>query len=196
MGGMVLRELLERNANVRSYFTGAILMGATPWGSVIADFKSRSDLFDDNYLQREEVSEIGASEIAKLHFLIPDHMAQLHASALRRNNIASMSHLNFKPRVFSEAFPVLNVIQLPDSLANYFQYSQEAKQVDPTFLLMSMYGPTEGSAPLAHAAWDTQKSARVFVSQFNHLGFWSLTPDQGVDYYVATLMTAQRLGLW
>jgi hypothetical protein len=59
-----------------------------------------------------------------------------------------------------------------------------------------MYGPTEDSTPLSHAAWDTSKSARVFVSEFNHLGFWSIAPDLAIDYWVSVIFTAKELGLW
>jgi hypothetical protein len=204
MGGMVAREVLERRADLRSFVSGALLIGSTPYGSVVGDYKARGDLFDDTYLQQEELAPkvlgtlAGPFGFAFDIFGFNADLHQLFASAEVRTNIGSMSHRLFDPTQKSPVadLPILNVIQLPDGLGTYFKHSVRSANVDPTFLLMSMYGPTEGSTPLSHAAWDSTKSARVFAADFNHLGFWSLDPDLAVDYIVSAIFTSKTVGLW
>lgn len=205
MGGMIARELFERRTDLRQSISGVILVGSTPYGSVIGDYKSRGDLFDDTYLQQEAlVPAITAFLAATPLDLILDlfgfnpDLHALHTAGEIRKNVQTLSHLEFDPRKPTAApeLPVLNVIQLPDSLGSYFLHSQRSAAVDPTFLLMSMYGPTEGSTPLSHAAWDTSKSSRVFVSEFNHLGFWSIEPDRAIDYWLSAIFTGKKLGVW
>ncbi|MES2962569.1 MAG: hypothetical protein V4760_01680 [Bdellovibrionota bacterium] len=195
MGGMVAREVLERFPNLRARVSGVVEIGSTPFGSVIADYKARGDAFDGNYIERNDWKEIAA--INTIGWVKPE-FRELHFEALKRNNIASMSFRLYDPAASSRKnldLPVVNVIQLPDSLGTYFRYKETVK-VDPAMLLMSMYGPVEGSSPLTHSAWDTAKSVRLFTSDFNHLGFWGLAPDLATDYTIAILKTAKRIGAW
>ena len=195
MGGMVAREVLERNPNLLARVSGVVEIGSTPFGSVIADYKARGDAFDQNFIERHDWKEEAA--VAALGWLKPEFKA-LHDAALKRNNIATMSFRLFSPAASSQKnldLPVVNVIQLPDSLGHYFGFKQSV-MVDPAMLLMSIYGPTEGSSPMTHAAWDTKHSVRVFAPEFNHLGFWGLDPDLATDYIIASLQTAKKIGAW
>lgn len=195
MGGMVAREVLERYPNLRARVSGVVEIGSTPFGSVIADYKARGDAFDQNYIDRNDWKEILAiNTIGRTN----SHFRDLHFEALKRSNIATMSFRHFDPSASAARnldLPVINVIQLPDSLGTYFRF-KEPVNVDPAMMLMSMYGPIEGSSPLTHAAWDTSKSVRLFTADFNHLGFWGLSPDLAMDYTVAILKTAKRIGAW
>src|SRR5690606_38509009 len=73
-------------------------------------------------------------------------------------------------------------------------YERATQGVDPVYTHMLSFGPTEGSAPLAGAAVDTTKSARVLYD-LDHLAFWKLSPREGLALYLRTLIAGKRSGL-
>lgn len=194
MGGLVLRLMLERRPELQKNAMGILLLGATPWGSAVAEFKSRMDQFDEVYVGLSNPLSILVGSVAGA---FNKALPQLLKGAGRRLNIRSMSHRNYLPKAEqSISSPVLNVILLPPSQRDYFNGSSRIAGVDQTFLLMSMYGPTEGSSPLAHASLDTAKSLRLIDGRLNHLAFWELEKPKAMELWWASLLTSFRSGLF
>lgn len=194
MGGMVLRLMLERRPELQAQANGALLLGSTPWGSVIAEFKSRMDKFDEVYVGLSNPISIVVSGIAGA---FDKSLSALTQSGGQRLNIRSMSHRNYQPKAATDLnVPVFNVVLLPPSIRDYYNGSSLIAGGDPTFLIMSMYGPTEGSSPLAHASLDTAHSLRVIDGRLNHLSFWELEKPKAMELWWASLLTAMRSGIF
>lgn len=177
MGGLIAREVLKRNPEIHSQVQGFLLGGATPYGSVIADYKSRADVFHEVYKQSQSLF---SNLIATAAAVRDSHLLRVLKASSRRLNLEQMSHTQFKPETETFSFPVVNLIFLPDTLESFFKNSPRSKSVDFVLLHMTMYGPTEGSAPLAHAVVESQKSATVFISKHNHLAFWEMSKDEAL----------------
>lgn len=188
MGGLVWRKLISENPHYAPLIRGVLLSGSTPWGSVVAKYKSRGDLFLVDVAPRGFQNLI-AQRIAEA---VPPLRA-----GLVRTNIESMSYRNFIPKSDAQfSFPVLNLIFLRPRGGDYFAtLGPRVPKVDETFLNMIMEGPTEGSSPLTRASWDTSRSLRLFDHRFNHLGFWMMTPQEGQAFYLALIQTAVELGI-
>lgn len=191
MGAMVMNTIKARAEsgmgqglqNVRSW----IDMGGTPGGSVIADYKSRPDFFYEVvYGDGMRASSYPLCLIA-LDPRIPDHIADTAYKALDRGNLPTMTHWTRVPMDPASTLPVLNLVFLAPG------FERATSGVDPVYTHMLMYGPTEGSSPLARAFVDTRNSARIFYD-LDHLAFWKLTPQEGFALYLRTLISAKKMG--
>lgn len=206
MGGYIAREVLARSKNIRlsngktvqQVVDVAVLIGATPFGSVIAHYKSRSDVYDDTYTKLGIPDYLHGLALFFLDIIKHKDKDTLKAS-LSSENVGSMSHtkhsVNDIKKSTEEPYKVLNVIMLKPTLEGYYNNAPNSEWVDPAFMFMSMFGPTEGSAPLTHASWDTSNSARVFVKTHNHLAFWELEPKEAMNVLMSSIDTAIKLGM-
>lgn len=209
MGAYVAREVLEKlkdhkigNRRFSELVDSVLLIGGTPWGSVIADYKSRVDQHDEIFSKSKYgINSLvyGALKLFSFIDIKDGRLKKIVETSRVRKNIESMSHRNFDAQQILDGaksdYKVLNVIFLKPEIKKYFENSPHTKEVDLVFLQWAMYGPTEGSAPLSHSSWDTQNSKRVFVKSHNHLGFWNLTPDEGLDLIVSAIKSAKLLQL-
>lgn len=193
MGGMIAREVMMRHPELEKNVSTAILIGTTPWGSAIADYKFRADLFDDTFLR---LNSAFFKALGTVGGVINKKLGRFQKESGRRVNFWSMSHFSFTPTLTDLNIPVLNVTALPASIRNYYNGSVKTPPVDLTFTHMAMYGPTEGSAPLAHAAWDTHRSARVVDGRLNHLAYWELSDQEGLSLWAASIFTAHQAGMF
>jgi|GEM_PF-6124533 len=194
MGSRVMNEVKKRaelglangTASVAAWYN----VGGTPNGSVIADYKSRPDVFYRGVFPTvADTLKLPVGLIAKDPRVV-DHLPSTIFSALDRANLPTMAHhedLNPAGDVTS-TMKVYNLIFLSSG------YERATQGVDPVYTHMLSYGPTEGSAPLAGAAVDTTASARVFYN-LDHLAFWKLTPQEGLAVYLRTLIAGKRAGL-
>ncbi len=193
MGTMILREVIESTPELIPHIKGVVTIGGTPYGSVIADFKSRADLFDDViYMSQNFISGLLKDPVGSLILLprvIFDRDTKKFLETIKfRLNYETMSHNRFKPQLNEKLnFPLVNVLLLPRNLKNYFNGSSRIAEVDFTFLHMMMYGPTEGSSPLAHASWDTQNSYRIIESEYNHLAFWQWDEPYALKVWLSAI---------
>lgn len=182
MGGLVTRLLLKKYPQINKLTKGVVMIGATPHGSVIAEYKSRGDIHfltvTKNILDKQPNKTIA------------QFVPVLKASLLR-SSLETMSHEKYQPQRDKDTlvdYPVINVIFLRPEAKSYFDtLGTRVPQVDLTFLNMLTYGPTEGSSPLTHASWDTMNSVRIFDSRLNHLGFWAQNSNEGLKIYEAAL---------
>lgn len=194
MGSRVMNEVKKRaelgiangTASVAAWYN----VGGTPNGSVIADYKSRPDVFYRAVFPTvADTLKLPVGLIAKDPRVV-DHLPATIYAALDRANLPTMAHhehLNPAGNNAS-AMKVYNLIFLAPG------YERATQNVDPVYTHMLSYGPTEGSAPLAGAAVDTMASARVFYD-LDHLAFWKLTPQEGLAMYLRTLIAGKRAGL-
>jgi hypothetical protein len=194
MGSRVMNEVKKRaelglangTASVAAWYN----VGGTPNGSVIADYKSRPDVFYRGVFPTvADTLKLPVGLIAKDPRVV-DHLPATIFAALDRANLPTMAHheaLNPAGDTAS-AMKVYNLIFLSSG------YERATQNVDPVYTHMLSYGPTEGSAPLAGAAVDTTASARVFYN-LDHLAFWKLTPQEGLAVYLRTLIAGKRAGL-
>lgn len=194
MGSRVMNEVKKRaelglangTASVAAWYN----VGGTPNGSVIADYKSRPDVFYRGVFPTvADTLKLPVGLIAKDPRVV-DHLPSTIYSALDRANLPTMAHhehLNPAGDAAS-SMKVYNLIFLSSG------YERATQGVDPVYTHMLSYGPTEGSAPLAGAAVDTTASARVFYN-LDHLAFWKLTPQEGLAVYLRTLIAGKRAGL-
>ncbi len=194
MGSRVMNEIRKREeqglTNVSANIASSYNIGGTPNGSVIADYKSRPDLFYRGvFPQVSETLNLPVGLIA-MDPRVVDHLGNTIYAALDRANLASMAHFSQlnAPGDANNTMKVYNLIFLSPG------YQRATSGVDPVYTHMLSYGPTEGSAPLATAAVDTANSARVFYD-LDHLAYWKLTPQQGLALYLRTLIAAKRAGL-
>jgi hypothetical protein len=177
MGGLIAREILQRNPGIHKQVQGLLLGGATPYGSVIADYKSRADVFHEIYKQSQNlISSLVATSVA----IFDSRLLRVLGASSRRLNLEQMSHRKFQPSIQNFAFPVINLVFLPDSLEEFFKKSPRSQNVDFVFLQMAMYGPTEGSAPIAHAIVESKQSSSIFLPQYNHLAFWEMSEAEAL----------------
>jgi hypothetical protein len=187
MGGLIARLTLKKDPSVNKYIKGVILIGSTPHGSVIADYKSRGDINFFTITTRVKANFLNNT----LANIIPVLKAGLY-----RADLETMSHTNFQPLFDTDPlhnYPIINLIFLREHAANYFEtLGKKVADVDLTFLNMLTYGPTEGSSPLTHAAWDTPNSVRIIDTRLNHLGFWTLNSNQGLQIYEAILNVLEQ----
>ncbi|OYZ19568.1 MAG: hypothetical protein B7Y39_11810 [Bdellovibrio sp. 28-41-41] len=199
MGAMVLREVLEQTPSLHPYVKAALSVGGTPYGSVIAEFKSRADIFDEVFYKTSNlIKDFVSDPLGSVYLgakLGLDPQTKAFSQAVKyRQNYKSMSHFEFQPhRQNHLPFPVVNLIFLPLSLKNYYNGSARIAEVDFTFMHMMMYGPTEGSSPLSHAAWDTTRSQRIFDHEFNHLAFWQWDESTALRRWLAILKTTKEI---
>jgi hypothetical protein len=208
MGALVAREILQRNETTKinnktlpELIETVIFMGGTPYGSVIADYKTRFDSHDENF---QQLTSLKAS-IARL-FLdlksfftgVESHFERLIEAGRVRDNIKTMSFRNFNSKKIElgtkSPYKVVNLIYLRPKIKGYFANSKLSEYTDPVFLHWTMYGPTEGSSPLSHAAWDTSKSVRIFLKSHNHLAGWNLTAEENINLLVKTLELSHEIG--
>lgn len=194
MGSRVMNEVKKRaelgiasgTASVAAWYN----VGGTPNGSVIADYKSRPDVFYRGVFPGvADTLKLPVGLIAKDPRVV-DHLPLTIFAALDRANLPTMAHherLNPAGDAAS-SMKVYNLIFLSPG------YERATQNVDPVYTHMLSYGPTEGSAPLAGAAVDTTASARVFYD-LDHLAFWKLTPQEGLAMYLRTLIAGKRAGL-
>lgn len=187
MGGLIARLTLKKEPSINKYIKGVILIGSTPHGSVIADYKSRGDINFFTITTRVKANFLNNT----LANIIPVLKAGLY-----RTDLETMSHTKFQP-IFDKDpqhnYPIINLIFLREHAANYFEtLGKKVEDVDLTFLNMLTYGPTEGSSPLTHAAWDTPNSVRILDTRLNHLGFWALNSNQGLQIYEAILNVLEQ----
>ncbi len=208
MGALVAREVLQKNKNtlvnnklVPSVIESVIFMGGTPYGSVIADYKARFDSHDETY---KMMTDFKAS-VAKLFLDLQSfftgnqsHFKQLIEAGRERENIKSMSFRNFDSSLIEKntgsPYKVVNLIYLRPRINDYFANSKLSENADFVFLQWAMYGPTEGSSPLSHAAWDTSDSVRIFLSTHNHLAGWNLTSEENINLLIKTLELTSEIG--
>jgi hypothetical protein len=192
MGALVLRLSLEEDPVIRRAAAGVLMMGATPWGSTVAEYKSRMDQFDEIFsLLTNPMTVIGGV----IGGIFDPKLRIVIEAAKHRENVASMSYRGFEPKTSELSVPTMNVVLLPPNLKQYFNGSRKIPPVDETFFQMVMYGPTEGSAPLWGATWDTKRSATVVYDRLNHLAFWELDIEEALQLWGSALVSAfdQRL---
>jgi hypothetical protein len=209
MGGFIAREVLEKNIQTRvqgkrvpDLIDVAILMGSTPYGSVIADYKGRVDQHHETYQTMTSFKTSlahTALDIGSVFTRKESHFERLIEAGRVQSNVASMSHRHFNAeRIVKSSlqpYRVLNIIHLKPSLDNYFEKAEKSKNTDFVFMHWAMFGPSEGSAPLSHASWDTNNSVRVFLKSYNHLAFWNLSPESGFALLLGGISTAEKLGM-
>lgn len=189
MGGLVTRLLLKTYPELQKFTKGVLMIGTTPYGSVIAEHKSRGDI---HFLT--VARKILDKQPNKL---ISQFVPTLKASLLRPS-LESMSSEKYQPQRDNDEgldYPVVNVIFLRKEANTYFEtLGPKVPEVDLTFFNMLAYGPSEGSSPLTHASWDTPNSVRIFDFRLNHLGFWGQSSNEGLKIYEAALsVLANRL---
>ena len=191
MGSRVMNEIKKRSElgvgipldNVATWFN----IGGTPNGSVIAEYKTRPDVFYRGvFPQVSGTLKLPIGLIAKDPRVV-DHLPNTIYSALDRSNLKTMAHhedLNPAGDA-SSALKIYNLVFLAP------QYDRATSGVDPVYTHMLSYGPTEGSAPLVGAAVNSTQSARVFYD-LDHLAYWKLTPDEGLALYLRALIAAHH----
>jgi len=209
MGGLIAREVLSRTKNsmvrgkkVSDLVENVIFIGATPYGSVIADYKSRVDQHDPTFRQMNSFQvDIAHTFLDLQSFFLgkESHFERLIEAGRNSQNVQKMSFKNYSISKISESaqspFNVLNAIFLKKSTKNYFEKATKSQDADYVFMHWAMYGPTEGSSPLSHASWDTSNASRVFVKNYNHLAYWNLTPEAGLNLILKSIQTAAEMGL-
>lgn len=194
MGGLVLRLMIEQQPKLRAQTKGIVLIGSTPFGSSVAEFKSRMDAYDQEYVQIANPLTETAETVAG--FFNPSLRAVVEDGGQRRN-VESMAFSHYTPKQdLGIDIPVLNVLLIPPRVTDYFNGSTRVAGVDLTFLQMAMYGPTEGSSPLASASWDTQRSLRLIDGRLNHLSFWEWEKPKAMELWFSAWLTGFESGLF
>lgn len=180
MGSRVMREIVAANdTELNSKILGWMNVGGTPHGSVIAKAKFHADSFYGGVVPGVvDAMKLPVNLIAK-DPRVPDHLMKTLMSALDRHNLNTMSPV--QARELSSNIPVMNAVFVRRD------HERAAPGVDPIWMHMLQYGPTEGSSPLAGAAVDTNHSLRLMMDS-DHLAFWKYTPTEGLEVYLRLLI--------
>lgn len=73
-------------------------------------------------------------------------------------------------------------------------YERATEKVDPVWMHMLQYGPTEGSSLLTGAAVDTSNSMRIILDS-DHLGFWKYSPKEALAIFLRLMILSAETGL-
>jgi hypothetical protein len=200
MGSMVMngiKKLAEEKQDPRAVLAMQRIdswlgVGGTPRGSVIAEYKSRPDVYYATVFPKLAGFANLPFELVNLDPRITSNLPETFREGLIRKNIPTMSFRNTLTQPTAaealSSFPILNVVFLTPS------FHRATDHVDVVYTDMMMYGPTEGSTRLADAAVDAPNSARLFYP-LDHLAFWSLSKAEGFKVYLRVLVEAKRQGI-
>lgn len=188
MGARVMRELLlQHDPELTTQISSYINIGGTPHGSVIALAKSRPDNFYRGLAPDiAKALKLPLQLIAKDPRVANDLLSPL-ISVLTRSNLATMAPIPSK-KLENNDTPILNAVMVRDD------YQRAAPEVDPVWMHMLHYGPTEGSSLLTGASLDNNNSARLILNS-DHLAFFKFTPKQALAIYLRLLILAEQSGL-
>lgn len=188
MGSRVVREIVaDNNSEINNKIKSWLNVGGTPHGSVIARYKAFPDVFYKNVIPSLSGALKLPVRLISKDPRIASHLEDTLLSAMVRSNLMSMAPV--EARQLSESqIPVLNAI----FIRNDFQ--RATSQVDPVWLHMLQYGPTEGSALLSGAAVDTSQSMRLILDS-DHLAFWKYSKEEALAVYLRLLIISQESGL-
>ncbi len=214
-GSQVLNYILENysDADLLSLKDGGLKgifnVGGTPRGSSIPRFKMAPDHFIGDELKRIFKDANGASRFARfgaglLAFFAPNtspkamkRFWELLRNSLNLDNIEKLASTNpdtlFNPNVlddlsFNSSVPIYNLISLVDDLRDL------TPSTDPVLLHQLMYGPSEGSSPLADTSIEGLDSHRIFYNR-DHLAFFNaMTDDELLLFNLQMLYSAKESG--
>lgn len=185
MGSRVVREIVaENNPEVNGKFSSWLNVGGTPHGSVIA----RAKVHPDNFYRGLVPSVVGAFklpiDIISKDPRVASHIGDTLLSAIVRENLASLTPIQAR-RITESDVPVMNAVFVRND------FERAAPLIDPVWMHMLQYGPTEGSSPLVGAAVDTSNSMRLTVDS-DHLAFWKYTPKEALAVFLRLMIVAEE----
>lgn len=188
MGSRVVREMVaENDPEINNKIISWLNVGGTPHGSVIARYKIHPDTFYRSVFS----SVIGAFKLPigliSKDPRVASHIGDTLLSAIVRSNLKTME--SAEARQISESdVPVLNAVMVRDD------YERATEKVDPVWMHMLQYGPTEGSSLLTGAAVDTSNSVRLVLDS-DHLGFWKYQPEEALAIFLRLMIVSAEEGL-
>lgn len=188
MGSRVVREMVaENNPDINNKIISWLNVGGTPHGSVIARYK----ILPDTFYRSVFSSVIGAFKLPigliSKDPRVASHIEDTLLSAIVRKNLKTME--SAEARHISESdVPVLNAVMVRDD------YERATEKVDPVWMHMLQYGPTEGSSLLTGAAVDTSNSMRLILNS-DHLGFWKYQPQEALAIFLRLMIVSAEEGL-
>ena len=188
MGSRVVREIVaENNAEVNAKFSSWLNVGGTPHGSVIA----RAKVLPDNFYRGLVPSVAGAFklpiDLISKDPRVASHIGDALLSAIVRENLASLVPTQAR-RITESDVPVMNAVFVRND------FERAAPLIDPVWMHMLQYGPTEGSSPLVGAAVDTANSMRLTVDS-DHLAFWKYSPKEALAVFLRLMIVAEETNL-
>ena len=188
MGSRVVREMVaENNSEINNKITAWLNVGGTPHGSVIARYK----ILPDTFYRSVFSSVVGAFKLPigliSKDPRVASHIEDTLLSAIVRGNLQTMEAV--EARHISESdVPVLNAVMVRND------YERATEKVDPVWMHMLQYGPTEGSSLLTGAAVDTSNSMRLILDS-DHLGFWKYQPKEALAIFLRLMIVSAETGL-
>jgi len=188
MGSRVVREIVAENNNeVNDKISSWLNVGGTPHGSVIA----RSKIHPDSFYRGLVPSVVGAFklpiDLISKDPRVASNIGETLLSGIDRENLETLTPIQARQILESEV-PVMNAIFLRND------FERAAPLVDPVWMHMLQYGPTEGSSPLVGAAVDTKDSMRVVIDS-DHLAFWKYKPKEALAVFLRLMIVAEETGL-
>lgn len=188
MGSRVIREIVaENNTEVNEKFSSWLNVGGTPHGSVIA----RAKIHPDNFYRGLVPSVVGAFklpiDLISKDPRVASHIGETLLSAIDRDNLSTLTPIEAR-QITESKIPVLNAVFIRND------FVRAAPLIDPVWMHMLQYGPTEGSSPLVGAAVDTADSMRLTVDS-DHLGFWKYKPKEALAIFLRLMIVAEETKL-
>ena len=188
MGSRVVREIVADNdTEVNGKISSWLNVGGTPHGSVIA----RAKIHPDNFYRGLIPSVAGAFKLPigliSKDPRVASHIEDTLLSAIVRENLKTLESSEAR-HIKESTVPVLNAVFVRED------YERATSKVDPVWMHMLQYGPTEGSSLLTGSAVDTANSMRLVVDS-DHLAFWKYSPEEALAVFLRLMIVSGEANL-